>query len=170
MQTVFIGTHALYPLVSFKCYFILILSFLRMCSALKFDKYSFTLQINSSFTVLEKGWAWFSITETRGQLTCLKTSLKCVILDVSKRRDRKMNVSTTVLDVHVCYAGVILSKPAALPPPPPMNQDSLPCLVGMFCHRPVSAWLFLKILLPSYSGFLALLLRNAVVLLLHFLC
>ncbi len=54
-------------------------------SALKFDKYSFTLQINSSFTVLEKGWAWFSITETRGQLTCLKTSLKCVILDVSKR-------------------------------------------------------------------------------------
>lgn len=48
-----------------------------------------------------------------------------------------MNLSTKVLDDHVCVAGGILPELAALPPPP-MNQDSLPCLVGMCCHRPVS--------------------------------
>jgi len=39
--------HALYPLLSFKGYFILILSFL-------FDKFSITMKTNSTFTVLEK--------------------------------------------------------------------------------------------------------------------
>lgn len=63
-----------------------------------------------------------------------------LFLTCLKERDRKMNVSSKVLDDHVCVAGAILPEPAALPPPP-MNQDSLPCLVGMCCHRPVSAWL-----------------------------
>lgn len=47
VNAVFIGTHALYPLLSFKCYFILILSF-------PFDKNSIIKKINSTFTVLEK--------------------------------------------------------------------------------------------------------------------
>lgn len=47
VNAVFIGTHALYPLLSFKGYFILFLSFL-------FDKYSVTMKINSTLTVLEK--------------------------------------------------------------------------------------------------------------------
>lgn len=66
--------------------------------------------------------------------------LSVLFLTCPKERDRKMNVSSKVLDDHVCVAGAILPEPAALPPPP-MNQDSLPCLVGMCCHRPVSAWL-----------------------------
>jgi len=53
------------------------------------------------------------------------------------KKERQEDECIQVLDGHVCVAGGILPELAVLPPPL-MNQDSLPCLEGMFCHRPVS--------------------------------